>query len=540
MAAARSEPAAAPGAARAIARRAFADGRVRTLSFAVLFGLMALVQVVGYEHSYPTVVERAHFAASFGGNKAIRLFYGVPHDLLTVGGYVAWRLGGIFSIFAAVWGVFAAVRALRAEEDSGRWEIVLAGAVRRRSAYRAALAGALGGAAVLWLATWLGLLAGGLAAGPSAYLALEIAAVAVVFLAIGALVCQLAPSRRLALGAGMGIFAIALVLRIVADTAGSLEWLRWATPLGWAEELRPFTGAQPAVLLLFGGVTLGLLFAAARIAMRRDVGTGLLASADSAHPRLRGLSSPTALALRSERGTLIGWFAGIGLYAVVVGLLANTFSSTNISRSLQEQIAKLGGASIVTPKGALGFYFLIFAFAISLFACAQVSAARHEEAESRLETLFATAVSRRGWLGGRLLLAAATALALALMAGVLAWAAALSQGAHVPFGGMLEAGLNCMPSALLFLGLSALGYAAAPRATAPLGYGLVSVAFCWYLFGALLGAPQWTLDLSPFQHVAPVPAQPFEVGAALIMLGVAALALGAAFWRFERRDVLGA
>jgi ABC-2 type transport system permease protein len=540
VAAARAEPAAPRlDAARAIARRAFADGRVRTFSFAALFALMALVQVVGYEHSYPTVAERVQFAASFGGNKAIRLFYGVPHDLLTVGGYAAWRVGGIFSIFAAVWGVFAAVRALRAEEDSGRWEIVLAGAVRRRTAYRAATAGALGGAAVLWAASWLGLLAGGLAPGPSAYLALEIAAVAVVFLALGALVSQLAPSRRLALGIGMGVFAIALVLRIVADTAGSLEWLRWATPLGWAEELRPFTGARPAVLLLFGAASAALFLAAARIAVGRDVGTGLLASADSAPPRLRGLSSPTALALRGERGTLVGWFAGIGLYAIVVGLLVNTFNAENISRQIREQIAKLGGASIVTPKGAVGFYFLIFAFAISLFACAQVSAARHEESESRLETLFATPASRSGWLGGRMLLAAATALALALMAGVLAWAAALSQGAHIPFGGMLEAGLNCMPSALLFLALSALAFATVPRATAAVAYGLVSVAFCWYLFGALLGAPQWTLDLSPFQHVAPVPAQPFKVGAALIMLGVAALALLAAFWRFGRRDVLG-
>lgn len=526
-------------ASSAIARRAFADGRVRTFSFAALFALMALVQVAGYKHSYPTVAERMQFATSFGDNKAIRLFYGVPHDLLTVGGYVAWRLGGTFSIFAAVWGVFAAVRALRAEEDAGRWELVLAGAVRRRAAYRAAMAGALGGATLLWLATWFGLLAGGLAAGPSAYLALEIAAVAVIFLAIGAVVCQLAPTRRLAVGAGMGVFAVALVLRIVADTAGSLEGLRWATPLGWAEEMRPFSGAQPAVLMLFGAASVALLLLAERLGMWRDVGTGLLASADSAAPRLYGLSSPTALALRAERGTLIGWFAGIGLYAIVVGLLADTFNTANISRTLREQIGKLGGASIVTPKGALGFYFLLFVFAISLFACAQVSAARHEESESRLETIFATAVSRRVWLGGRILLAAAVALALALAAAILSWGAALSQGTHVPLSDMVEAALNCMPSALLFLGISALAYALAPRATAAVAYGLVSLAFCWYLFGALLGAPQWTLDLSPFQHVGLVPAKAAKVPEALAMLGGAALALLAAFWCFERRDIIG-
>jgi ABC-2 type transport system permease protein len=526
-------------AARAIARRAWGDGRTRTLSFAVLFGLVALIQALGYEHSYPTVAERVRFAESFGANKAIRLFYGVPHDLLHVGGYVAWRVGGTLAIFAAVWGVFAAVRGMRSEEDSGRWELVLAAPVGRRAAFRAVLAGIGAGAATLWLAVWLGCLAGGLAPGPSAYLALEIASVALVFVGVGALASQLAPTRRLALGLGMAVFAVAFALRIVADTAGALEWLRWATPLGWAEEMRPFAGPQPAALLPALATAALLLLASARIALRRDVGDGLFASADSAAPRSFLLSSPTALALRGERGSLAGWFAGIAAYAVVVGLLADTFNTKNLSQSLTEQLHRLGGASLITPKGALGFYFLLFAFAISLFACAQVSAARHEESESRLETLFALPVGRLGWLGGRLALAAAGALALSLLAGFLAWAAAASQRAGVPLGAALEAGLNCMPSALLFLGISALGFALAPRATAAIAYGLVSVAFCWYLFGALLGAPQWALDLSPFEHVGLVPAQPFKAGEALAMLAIGAATSLAALWALRRRDVIG-
>ena len=72
------------------------------------------------------------FARSFGGNKAVELFYGAPHDLLTVGGYAAWRVGGAVAIFAGVFGLLAAVRALRAEEDAGRQELVLAGTVSRR------------------------------------------------------------------------------------------------------------------------------------------------------------------------------------------------------------------------------------------------------------------------------------------------------------------------------------------------------------------------------------------------------------------------
>ena len=120
---------------RALARRAFRDARIRTLSFACLFGVYSYVQPLAYREGYPTLSSRLAFARSFANNKAIRLFYGEPHDLLTVNGYAAWRVGGTLAIFAAIFGLLAAVRALRTEEDTGRMELVLAGPIARRTAY---------------------------------------------------------------------------------------------------------------------------------------------------------------------------------------------------------------------------------------------------------------------------------------------------------------------------------------------------------------------------------------------------------------------
>ena len=78
-------------AARAIARRAFADARVRTLSFALLWAVSSLLQAVAYREGYPTLAERLQLARTAGENTAVRLLYGQPHDLLSVGGYVGWR-----------------------------------------------------------------------------------------------------------------------------------------------------------------------------------------------------------------------------------------------------------------------------------------------------------------------------------------------------------------------------------------------------------------------------------------------------------------
>jgi ABC-2 type transport system permease protein len=526
-------------AVRAIARRTLADSRVRNVSFSLLFALVAYANVVGYRSTYPTLKGRLAFAHAFGDNASVRLFYGKPYDLLTVGGYSAWRTGGLMSIFAAMWGLLAAVRALRAEEDAGRQELVLAGLLSRRDAYLAALAAIGAGAVALWLATFLGLLGARLPAGGSAYLALAIVAAALVFVGVGALASQLAPTRRLALELSSAALTLALLLRVIADTSSGMDWLRWATPLGWSEEMRPFTGSRPAVLLLPLGATALLLGAAGLISVRRDVGSGLLPARDSAPPRLRLLTSPTALALRGELGSFAGWLLGTGFFALIIGLISTSVSSAGISNKLQKQIEKLGAVQITKPSGYIGLCFLFFVLIVSLFSCAQLATARHEESEGRLETLFALPADRRRWLAGRLLLALAGAVAISLAAGLLAWAGAAVENADVSLGSMLEASANCLPVALLFGGLAALAFAVFPRASAGIGYGLVAVAFVWQLFGGLLGAPRWLLDVSPFQHVGLVPAQPFRTAAALVMLAIAAATGLVAVWRFTRRDLIG-
>jgi len=527
------------GPAWALVGRAFRDARTRTIAFGCLFAIYAYIQPVGYRHAYPTLSDRLGFAHSFAGNDALRLFYGYPYDPLTVAGYCAWRVGGTLAILAAVFGLLAAVRALRAEEDTGRMELVLAGSVGRGTAYLAALAAVAAGVAILWLAELAGFLVGGLPAGGSAYLALASVSVAPVFAGVGALASQLAPTRRTALELGGAIVALSLLLRVIGDTSPSAGWLRWATPLGWAEQLRPFTGAQPLVLLLpaaAGGV---LLLAAARIAAARDVGTGVLPARESSPPRLRLLSSPTAHALRSERASLAVWMTGTGAFALILGMVSTSISSASISKSVRTAVAKLGSGSILTPAGYLAFVFIFFVLAASLFVCAQVGAARQEEAEERLETLLALPVSRWRWLGGRLLLAACASATISVAAGLLTWAGAASQGVHISLARMLEAGANCVPVALLFLGIAALAYAVAPRASAGIAYGLVTVAFLWDLFGALLGVPKWLVELTPFAHVGLVPAQPFRGVAAAAMIGIGLLAAVAALGAFRRRDLLG-
>ena len=149
-------------------------------------------------HSWPTSsrsatgtairprADRAGFAASFADDKAIRLFYGAPHDLLTVGGYTAWRVGGILAVVMAVWAAIAAAGALSGEEQSGRSELVLSMPISRGQSVAAGLLAVVARAMVIALLLFTGLLAAGLPVTGSALLVAAVASTVPVYGAIGA------------------------------------------------------------------------------------------------------------------------------------------------------------------------------------------------------------------------------------------------------------------------------------------------------------------------------------------------------------------
>jgi len=526
-------------ATAAIFRRVIGDGKVATASFALVFAAMGFANAVGYRRTYPTARERLELARTFGLNKAVQLFYGRPHNLLTVGGYAAWRLAGFGSILASTWAVFAVVRALRAEEDHGRQELVLAHPVSRRRVYGASVAAVGVAAAVLWLVAALALVAARLPVGGSAYLALATVSPAAVFAGVAAVASQIGATRRAALQLSLAVLALAYLLRVIADIAGGAGAVRWATPLGWVEELRPFARPDPAPLLLLGLVATALLASATAILARRDIGNGLLPARDTAAPRLGLLRTPVGEAVRAERGSVAAWAIGIGTFAVTVGVLSTAFSKANISTALEHELRKLGGVSIVTPAGALGFYFVFFVLLLSLFACSQVASARREESDQRLELLLALPVGRARWLGGRVALGSLATAALAVLAGALAWVGAAIEHAGVGLPRLIGAGANTLPAALCFFGLGLLAFGLVPRASVGIAYGLVVGAFLLQLFGALVGAPHWVLDLSPFSHVAAVPGAPFRAGSAAAMVAIGLAATGLAFVSFARRDLFG-
>ena len=222
----------------------------------------------------------------------------------------------------------------------------------------------------------------------------------------------------------------------------------------------------------------------ALVARRRDVASSILRPRDVVPSRTTLLASPTQAALRAEVPSLLAWLVGAGLLAFALGAFA---------RSVSEEMRKVSihtyGLSITTAAGYLAAVFALFALIVAIFAASHVGGLRDEESSGRLETLFALPVARRSWIGGRLAVAAATTVLLALALGTLAWAGAAVTGGGVGFAGMIDAGANCIAVSLLFLALGVLLYAWLPRPSPGAAFVLIAIAFLWELVGALVGAP---------------------------------------------------
>jgi ABC-2 type transport system permease protein len=162
---------------------------------------------------------------------------------------------------------------------------------------------------------------------------------------------------------------------------------------------------------------------------------------------------------------------------------------------------------------------------------------REEEAAGRAEELLATALSRRRWAAGHLVVAAAgTALLLALAgAGMgLAYAIGGADAGEVPR--LAGATLPYAPAAWLLGALALAAYGVAPRAAA-LAWAPLAGSLVVGLLGPLLGLPSGIEDLSPYRHVPRLPGHALSILPLLTLTAIAAALTALGLAALQRRDV---
>jgi len=508
-----------------------------SLVLAALFGGASMAIVAGHEGLYPKGSDRSAVVA-LGENPGLRALLGSGTGLDTPGGFTAWRFGGPAVVILAVWSYLATTRLLRGDEDAGRAEMMRAGAITGSTLLHSAMAVVAIGTLVVAGGAGLGMVAGGVPVVGSMLTAAAIAAGGLVFGEVGVVAAQVFPTRRASALASGGTVILAFLVRAIANTGEGLEWLRWATPFGWSELVRPFgdravtpfsAAAAAAVVLHLGG---------ARLARGRDLGAATIPDRERRSARTVGLGSSLELAIRHVIPRALVWTVPVVVVSATFGMLSRDIGEFfETSSTFNDVFERFDVDPSIPVRAFLGFVVSTFAIAGTCFAVSEMGAAREEEATARLDNLLTRSVSRRSWLIGRLLVAAAGVAVLSIGLAVGAGAGAAWGGADIAVAEFTTVATNAVPIALLFLGISAAAFAAAPRTTTAIGFGSVGTSFIWQLVGSAVNAPQWVQNFTPFAHVAPVPAQGMNVGASLVLSMIGVAGCIAAVEVFARRDV---
>jgi ABC-2 type transport system permease protein len=294
--------------------------RRSTLVLALLFFAATLAVVAGYEGLYPEGSDRSE-AVALGQNPGFRAILGSGAGLDSAGGFTAWRFGGPAVVIVAVWAYLAATRLLRGEEDAGRAELVWAGAITGGTVVRSVMVVVAAATVVLVAGSGLGMVAGGAPAAGSALTAASVAIAGFVFGAFGVVAAQVLPTRRAAALTSGGVVVGGFLVRAIANTKDGLEWLRWATPFGWSELVRPFGDrtAVPFAVAASATALLGLL--GARLASHRDLEGAIVPDRPSRPPRDAGLRSSLGFAGRQGLPRAAVWVVPLLVLTITFGLL---------------------------------------------------------------------------------------------------------------------------------------------------------------------------------------------------------------------------
>ena len=521
-----------------LTRLALRRDRVLLTVWVLAFAVMAAISANATVGLYPTELSRIAAADTINRSAALVALYGRVYDPTSVGALSMIKLGGFGSVFVALLVITIVIRHTRADEESGRAELVGATALGRLAPLAAAFLVATIATTAIAVLTAVGLIAVGLPVGGSIAFGASWGGVGLAFAAIAAVCAQVSESPRTATSLAAGTLGFVYVLRAIGDAAEqpSLQALRWLSPIGWAQQFRPYAGDRWWVLLITVAFSAVVGAIALRIAAGRDLGAGLIRPRPGPPDAGGGLRTTGALAWRLQRASFAAWTVSLVLLGALLGALASSIGDFLNNPSAREIIRRLGGPHVLSDAfvaAELGFTALM----ATAYGIQTVNRAAAEERAGHAEALLAGSVSRTRWLrshlGGALVGVVVLMIGVGLGAGV---ARSISTGHLVEIPRIVAAAIVQVPAIWIVVTLAAYAITCSPRLTA-VGWSLLAACVVLGELGALLGLSHWIMDASPFAHIPRLPGGTVTVVPLVVLTAAAGVTVIAATTALRRRDI---
>jgi ABC-2 type transport system permease protein len=522
----------------ALLRLALRRDRVLATIWILLFVIMAASSSSASQDLYTTLESRVRAANAVNDTPAMVALYGRVFDPTSLGAVSLIKLGAMGAALAGLLAIFTVIRHTRAEEEAGRLELLGATVVGRYAALTAALLLSVGISVVMALLTSLSLIGTGLPAEGALAFGLSWAGAGIAFAAVAALAAQVTEGARTARSIAAAVLATAYLLRAAGDATGTdtSSWLSWVSPIGWAQQMRPFAGDRWWVLVYLLAFAVLVAAGAYALVARRDHGAGLFAQRPGRPRAARSLSSPLALAVRLQRGGVVGWLIGMAIGGLVLGSIASQVGEFVDTPQARDMIMKLGGEQGLIDA-FLSAEMGIIAVIVSAYGISSALRLRSEETALRAEPLLATGVSRLSWAVSHLTVAlVGTALLLFTMGLFGGFAHGAASGDMGQIGPVLGAAMVQLPSVWVLTGITVLVFGVAPGLMMA-GWGALVVFLLLGQLGPIFELPQWAMDISPFTHTPKLPGAEFTATPLVWLTLVAAALTAAGLAGFRRRDI---
>lgn len=515
--------------------------RLAVVVTVVLFVVINIATAASIAASYSTPQQRLLLITGPGSNTAFRFLLGPLEHVDSTASLTVWRAGLFMVAALAVCAALMVVRQTRKEEELGRTELIRSGATGILAASASAAIVSVGFCVIVALGMSLMLIP--LGAG-SADAGLGVVAVFAQYASTGAaavgialVTAQFAATSHIANLAASAVILVGYLLRGVGDAIGGWSWLRWITPMGWAQLIDPY-GANNLwyALASFAFCAVGAIIAG-WIALHRDLGSGLI------HPRpgpagTTRLGSIGAVVSRLNRTLLASWCYGIGVYALIVGFMQPSVDELAEGNEQVNRVLRESGLD-GTLTDLFGFTMLSFlAVAASAWPVNLAERMRGEESAGRTEELLGTPLSRTRFYLAHVIVATLGVIALLLVA-----ASAITIGNGIAGGGWATPAAHAFNSAsvqipaALVIGTAGIALYGVKPALVHAGWLVVVGALFLGPLSGMFDLPGWLTDLSPFTHTPAAPLEPVRALPIVVMLCVAALFTVAGLISFRRRNI---
>jgi ABC-2 type transport system permease protein len=510
--------------------------------------LLALFSTTAVHQSYGDLAGRSNIIQLAIANPSILMLRGTPEG----GGLDAFVFFEIFTFIALLAGLmstFLAVRHSRAEEESGRAELIGSTPAARTAPTVATIVYGVLVNLILGLLVALGFTAGGLDAVGSLVAGLATAATGIAFLGVGLLAAQFMRTSRGANGVASALVVAAYIFRGIGDALGTPSadrlhvtpaWWSWISPIGWGQATQAYTGNRLAPLLLSLALAAACLVAVFLLQARRDSGASLLAGGVARADARASLSGSLALAWRLQWPTVVGWAIGGAFGGLLAGTLGRVVSQASTADPAMQRIVRglvPGGHGSLTQI-FISAIFVIVGVLAAVCATQVVIRMRQEEVGGTAEMIIAAPVSRVRWLVDYLVIGTVAIAAVLLAAALASGLSTLPTGDQAGgFGDSFRAAAAQLPAALVYLGVLSLVFVLLPGWVIGLGWTAVGIGTVFGIFGGLIGLPEWARNISPFTH-SPVPVgTSTDWSGGAWMLGIALVAAVLAALGMRRREL---